>query len=158
MEIYQLDHQFFMGEAIKEAEKAGLRGDRPIGAVIVHKGEIVARGSNHIETDNHNTAHAEINAINEIPGYLRKHARECLIYSTVEPCVMCLPTIVMANIRHIVFSVKDHYMDTESLIKSSDYLNKRVHSYVGGVLEEDSLRVIKKYHPRTAKIITGELV
>lgn len=158
MEIKQLNHQLFMGEAIKEAEGAGRRGDRPIGAVIVHRGEIVARGSNHIETDNHSTAHAEIHAINQIPGYLRNNARECVMYSTVEPCVMCLPTIVMANIRHIVFSVKDDYMETRTLINNSDYLKKRVHSYVSGVLEGESLRIIRKYDPKTAKVITGELV
>lgn len=158
LDIRLFNHESYMKEALKEAEKAGERGDLPIGAVIVHEGNIIARGSNHIETTNHNTAHAEIDAINQASSYLRKHARECVIYSTVEPCVMCLPTIVMANIRHIVFATKDHYMDTESLIESHDYLKKRVHTYIGGILEEESLKVMEEYNPKAARVVRGEFV
>ncbi|MFD2044284.1 nucleoside deaminase [Ornithinibacillus salinisoli] len=148
-----LDHQTFMKEALIEAEKAGIRGDRPIGSVIIHNGVIIARGANSIETADSNVAHAEINTINKNASYLRKHARECIIYSTVEPCVMCLSTIVMANIRNIVFAVEDKYMDMEPFIASNPYIKQRVHNYVGGVLEDESIDILKRYSPEAAEVV-----
>ncbi|MUK89813.1 nucleoside deaminase [Ornithinibacillus sp. L9] len=148
-----INHETFMGEALIEAKKAGKRGDRPIGSVIVHNDEIIARGANSIETSNSNVAHAEIETINQNTAYLRKHARECIIYSTVEPCVMCLSTIVMANIRNVVFAVEDKYMNMKPFIASNPYIEKRVHNYVGGILADESLRILKKYSPEAAEVV-----
>ncbi|MFG6113836.1 nucleoside deaminase [Halobacillus sp. MO56] len=98
----ELNHEYFMKEALKEAEKAGKRNDKPIGAVIVHNGEIIARGSNKITSSKDNIAHAEIDALHNNAGYLQKHARECLLYTSVEPCIMCVSALIMANIRNVV--------------------------------------------------------
>ncbi|SES98966.1 tRNA(adenine34) deaminase [Oceanobacillus limi] len=151
--INSVDHHIFMKEALKEAEVAGKRGDRPIGSVIVHNGEIIARGSNSIETTDSNVAHAETTTIYKATSYLRTHARECIIYSTVEPCVMCLSTIVMANIRNVVFAVEDKYMNMKPFIESNPYIKQRVHHYIGGVLEEESVKILKKYSPESAEVV-----
>jgi tRNA(adenine34) deaminase len=63
--FHEYNHQSFMEEALKEAEEAGKRGDRPIGTVIVHNGTIISRGSNRISTMDSELAHAEINALNQ---------------------------------------------------------------------------------------------
>lgn len=147
------NHNFFMKEALKEAEEAGKRGDRPIGAVIVHNGTIIARGSNRINSMDSELAHAEINAMNQCASYLRKHSRECILYTTVEPCMMCLTTIVLANIRNVVFSVEDKYMEMARFIDHNHYIKKRLHHYLGGVLAEESTQLLKTYSPFMAEVV-----
>ncbi|MEH7072943.1 nucleoside deaminase [Neobacillus drentensis] len=149
----ELDHSIFMKEALKEAEEAGKRGDRPIGTIIVHNGTIISRGSNRINTMDSELAHAEINAMNQCASYLRKHARECILYTTVEPCMMCLTTIALANIRNVVFSVEDKYMDMAHFIDSNSYLKKRLHHYQGGILSDESANLLKKYSSFMAEVV-----
>jgi tRNA(adenine34) deaminase len=151
--FHEYDHLFFMKEALKEAEEAGKRGDRPIGAVIVHNGTIISRGSNRINTMDSELAHAEINAMNLCASYLRKHARECILYTTVEPCMMCLSTIILANIHNIVFAVEDKYLDMAHFIDSNTYIKKRVHNYLSGVLDEESTQLLKIYSPFMAEVV-----
>jgi len=142
-----------MEEALKEAEEAGKRGDRPIGTVIVHNGTIISRGSNRINTMDSELAHAEINALNQCASYLRKHARECVLYTTVEPCMMCLSSITLANIRNVVFAVEDKYMDMAQFIESNPYIKKRLHNYLGGVLKAESTKILKTYSPFMAEVV-----
>ncbi|MEH7095357.1 nucleoside deaminase [Neobacillus vireti] len=151
--FHDFDHSFFMREALKEAEEAGKRGDRPIGSVIVHNGLIIARGSNRINTMDSELAHAEINAMNQCAAFLRKHAGECILYTTVEPCMMCLSTIVMANIRQVVFSINDKYMEMDQFIENVPYIKKRLHQYVGGTLAEESKLLLKSYSPFMAEVV-----
>lgn len=147
------NHELFMKEALREAEEAGKRGDRAIGAVIVHEGKVIAKGSNRIVTMDSRIAHAEIAALHSCASFLKQHGPQCVIYTTLEPCVMCVTSIVMANIRNIVFAVEDGYMDVENLIASNTYLKERVHNYVGGVLEEKSLVLLGMYSPELLQMI-----
>jgi tRNA(adenine34) deaminase len=151
--FHEYNHQSFMEEALKEAEEAGKRGDRPIGTVIVHNGTIISRGSNRINTMDSELAHAEINALNQCASYLRKHARECVLYTTVEPCMMCLSSITLANIRNVVFAVEDKYMDMAQFIESNPYIKKRLHNYLGGVLKAESTKILKTYSPFMAEVV-----
>ncbi len=141
----KIDHAKYMHEAIREATEAGLRGDRPIGAVIVHKGIIISRGSSHLNTLESDVHHAENTAVLQAAAFLKKLGRECVLYTTVEPCVMCLSTIILANIRSIVFGVKDNYMATREMIEKIPYLKERVHNYKGGVLEAECIKALKSY-------------
>ena len=150
----EINHALFMKEALKEADEAGQRGDIPIGAVIVHKGIIIARGSNRLNTMESHVAHAENTAIIQCASYLTRHGRECILYTTVEPCIMCLSTAVMANIRNIVFALEDKYMNMKPFINSNPYITKRIHNYLGGIMESESLTLIEKYAPNDARIIT----
>jgi tRNA(adenine34) deaminase len=149
----ELNHQRFMEEALKEAKEAGERGDRPIGSVIVHNGKIIARGSNRSNTLNSNIAHAETTAIHNCAPYLMQNAEECVLYTTVEPCIMCLSTIVMANIRNVVFAIEDNYMNMEHFIHSNPYIKARLHHYVGGMLRDDSAEIIKAYSSFMAEVV-----
>ncbi|TMW71080.1 nucleoside deaminase [Alteribacter natronophilus] len=150
--IAGLDHHRFMKEALKEAEAAGKRGDLPIGAVIVHEGRIIARGSNMRKTMESKISHAETNAMNDCAPYLMKHAPECVIYTTVEPCIMCLTTLVMANIRSIVFAAEDKYMNMKPFIESNPYIRDRVHHYIEGVCREESEALLRQYSPYAAEL------
>ena len=101
------DHAAYMAEAIREAEAALGRGDRPIGCVIVHGQQIVGRGSNHEFTLHSKLEHAESRAMRSCAPCLYEHSDECIVYTTLAPCVMCLGMIVMANIRHVVYGADD---------------------------------------------------
>ncbi len=95
----------FMEEAVKEAEKGMAAGDGgPFGAVIVRKGEIIARGHNRVLVSNDPTAHAEICAIREASRKLdRFDLSDCEIYSTCEPCPMCFSAIHWAKMKKLYF-------------------------------------------------------
>lgn len=150
----QLNHQHYMQEALKEAKEAGERGDRPIGAVIVHNdGKIIARGSNRSNTLNSNVAHAENSAIHLCASFLMENAEDCVLYTTVEPCIMCLTTIVMANIRNVVFAIEDKYMNMEQFINSNPYIKARLHHYLGGILQEESEEIIRTYSPFMTEVV-----
>ncbi len=153
----RINHELFMREAIKEADEAGIRGDRPIGAVIMHNGIIISRSSSRRNTMESHVAHAENTAIFQCAPYLAKHGRECILYTTVEPCIMCLSTALMANIQSIVFAVEDRYMNMKSFIESHPYIQRKLLNYVGGVLLDESLSLLEKYTPYDAKIITTGL-
>jgi len=95
----------FMREAIKEAE-AGMRGGRggPFGCVIVRKGEIVARGNNRVTSTNDPTAHAEVTAIREACTALKTfQLDDCELYTSCEPCPMCLAAIYWARIPTVYY-------------------------------------------------------
>ncbi|MCM3740102.1 tRNA adenosine(34) deaminase TadA [Oceanobacillus luteolus] len=98
----------FMLEAIKEAKKAREMAEVPIGAVIVHEGEIIARGHNLRETSQETLSHAELIAIaeaNEKIGSWR--LEDCTLYVTLEPCPMCAGAIVQSRIKRVVYGAPD---------------------------------------------------
>ncbi len=100
--------EVFMREAIEEARKAMQIGEVPIGAVVVCGGVVVGRGHNLTETTTDPTAHAEIIAIREAARSIRNwRLTDCVIYSTVEPCVMCTGALVLARIKEVVYGVPD---------------------------------------------------
>jgi tRNA(adenine34) deaminase len=153
IDLNTIDHTIFMKEALREALKAGKRGDRPIGAVIVYNGQIISRGSSKFKTRQSNVAHAENTAIIKCESFLKDNGPECVLYTTVEPCIMCLSTAVFANIRSIVFGVEDKYMNMKPFIQSNPYISSRIHNYIPGILENESIAILKKYTPEDARII-----
>jgi tRNA(adenine34) deaminase len=141
-----LDHEHFMREALKEAELAGLAGERPSGAVIVHAGQIVGRDHARHKERQSKLAHAEMNAFYGAQQYLFTHYRECGLYTTVEPCVMCLGTLVMLDIHHVVFALADRWIRPAEMLQI-EYVRRHIDHYQGGVLEEASLALWEKYRP-----------
>lgn len=97
-----------MGEALAEAEAAAARGEVPVGAVIVHAGEIVARAGNRTREFSDATAHAEMLAIREASQKLSlERLGEADLYVTLEPCTMCAGAISFARIRRLYFGAAD---------------------------------------------------
>lgn len=144
--------EFFMQEALREAEAALERGDRPIGAVIVHNGQVIARGANTFTTGKSDIAHAELNALLRCTAYLQEHGHECVIYTTCEPCIMCLGAIIMANIRAIVFGMPDNYIEGRQVIQAVPYIGKRVHRYQGGVLQNECIQLFRRFSEAEAAL------
>ncbi len=99
---------FFMQQALKEAQIALAAGEVPIGAVIVHKGNIIGRGHNLTQRLKDVTAHAEMQAFTAAANHLGgKYLVDCTLYVTVEPCVMCAGAAYWTHITRIVFGTKD---------------------------------------------------
>jgi len=101
-------NESFMREAIKQAKKAASIGETPVGAVIVHKGKIIARGYNKREKNKCVLEHAEINAIKKASKVLGGwRLPECDMYVTLEPCPMCSGAIIQARIDNLYFGAYD---------------------------------------------------
>ena len=98
----------YMQAAIAEAQLARAKGEVPIGAVIVHQGQVIGRGHNLRETSNDPTSHAEMVAIRraaQVIGHWR--LLDTTLYVTLEPCVMCMGAIILARIPRLVYACRD---------------------------------------------------
>ena len=101
--------EFYMNEAIQLARLAEEIDEVPVGAIIVHKGEIIARGYNKRETDRCATHHAELLAIEEACHVLGGwRLPNCTLYVTLEPCPMCAGAIINSRIGRVVFGTPDN--------------------------------------------------
>ncbi|HZP22619.1 MAG TPA: tRNA adenosine(34) deaminase TadA [Terriglobales bacterium] len=100
--------EFWMEEALREAQRALALGEVPVGAVVVRHGRIIARGCNRPISGNDPTAHAEIVAIREAALALDNYRLlDCDLYVTIEPCAMCSGAITHARIRRLVYGADD---------------------------------------------------
>jgi tRNA(adenine34) deaminase len=100
--------EYFMRLALREAERALEHDDVPIGAVVVHDGEVIGATRNERELRADPTAHAEILALRESAGKLGSwRLLDCMLYVTLEPCAMCAGAIVLARIPRVVYGADD---------------------------------------------------
>lgn len=103
-----LTDEYFMKQALAEARLAAEEGEVPVGAVVVCNNQIIARGHNQTERLNDPTAHAEMIALTAATGVLgAKYLPDCILYVTVEPCIMCAGAIGWAQVSTIVYGASD---------------------------------------------------
>jgi tRNA(adenine34) deaminase len=94
--------------ALREAERALEHDDVPIGAVVVHEGEVIGVGANERELRGDPTAHAEVLALREASARLESwRLLDCVLYVTLEPCAMCAGAIVLARVPRVVYGAPD---------------------------------------------------
>src|SRR5215216_2661674 len=106
MELYT--DEYFMREALKEAQKAFDINEIPVGAVVVCKNRVIARAHNQTEKLTDATAHAEMLAVTAAANYLgSKYLSECTLYVTLEPCVMCAGALHWVQLQKLVFGASD---------------------------------------------------
>lgn len=100
--------EYFMEKALDQAMIGLEKGEIPVGAVIVSNNRIIAKGHNLTETLNDVTAHAEIQSITSAAGFLGgKYLNSCILYVTLEPCVMCAGALYWSQIAGVVFGASD---------------------------------------------------
>ncbi len=138
----------FMLLALKEAKKALLIDEVPVGCVIVYNNKVVARGYNKREKEQDATSHAEINAIRKASKKINNwRLCDMDLYVTVEPCIMCAGAIMWSRFRRVIYGAKDPKggaLGTSINIFDTPNINHHP-EIVGGVLEEECSSIIKNY-------------
>ena len=140
--------ELLMREALVQAKKALKKGEVPIGAVVALGDKIIGRGHNQPITKKDPTAHAEIIALKEASNRLDNYRlNEAIIYTTLEPCLMCAGALVHARIKKIIFAAQDVksgvVVNNGGLIQS-EFLNHKV-SFEGGILEKQASKLLKDF-------------
>ena len=143
MEIENLfDDTYFMKKALQEAKDAFEKGEVPVGAVIVIKNKIIARGHNLTEQLNDVTAHAEMQAITSGANFLGgKYLTGCTLYVTLEPCQMCAGALYWSQISKIVYGAPD-------LERGYNVMGTILHpktEVISGVMEKEASELLKRF-------------
>lgn len=146
----------FMSLALEEAGIALEENHVPVGAVIVWNNQVIARTRNQVEAMESSLAHAEMLALQSAQQFLFHHRGECTIYTTLEPCMMCLGAIVYAGFARLVVAALAPGVGALDLLKLSDYYGSRSPGIVAGVLEKESRDLILEYYHRTG--LRGDLL
>ena len=133
----------YMKQALQEAHKAFSEGEVPIGAVIVCRGQIIARGHNLTERLHDVTAHAEMQAITAATERLGgKYLTDCTLYVTVEPCIMCAGALGWSQIPRVVYGAGDEKRGFRRFAPKALHPRCEV---VAGVLEEECAALMKSF-------------
>jgi len=135
--------EYFMREALKEAKLALNKDEVPVGAVIVYNQQIIARGHNLTETLTDVTAHAEMQTFTSAANYIGgKYLKDCSLYVTLEPCIMCAGASYWTQISRLVFGAYDQKRGFSKLNVSILHPSTKI---IGGVLEEDCALLIQNF-------------
>jgi len=147
MELFS--DEYFMQEALKEAQKAFHKDEVPVGAVIVWNNQVIARAHNLTETLNDVTAHAEMQAFTTAAGVSGgKYLADCTLFVTLEPCVMCAGASAWTHIGRIVYGADDEKKGF-TLLKES-IIHPRT-TITRGVLRKDCSALLKEFFSKKRK-------
>ncbi|MCI5449461.1 MAG: tRNA adenosine(34) deaminase TadA [Coriobacteriaceae bacterium] len=145
------DDEKFMALALEEATRAAELGEVPIGAVVVHDGEVIARAGNRRETDADPAAHAEFSALMRASRVLgRWRLTGCTVYVTLEPCLMCAGLMVNSRIDRCVFGAPDPKGGAVGTLYDVSHDARLNHEFEveGGVLEAECAEVLRAFFKR----------
>lgn len=146
MELYS--HEYFMNEAFKEAQKAFALNEVPVGAVIVAGNRIIGRGHNLTEQLNDVTAHAEMQAITAAANLIgAKYLDECILYVTLEPCVMCAGALFWSQITQVVYSTPD---PKRGFSNTGNLLHPKT-KVISGIMESECASLLKDFFKKLRK-------
>jgi tRNA(adenine34) deaminase len=147
-----------MQAALAEAEAAGKHGEYPIGAVVVIDGAVVSRGRSRNRAARSPLAHAELEALQAGGEALLEHHDRAVLFTTVEPCPLCLGAAVMADVPHIVFAHPDPAVQARETIDRVPYIGSHIDTYVGGILRDESRALFERYEPRLLGLLDDQVV
>jgi tRNA(adenine34) deaminase len=140
--------EYFMMLALREAERALEHDDVPIGAVIVHEGEVIAAARNERELRRDPTAHAEMLALREASQRLESwRLPDTVLYVTLEPCAMCAGAIVLARVPRVVYAADDPKAGAAGSVLNvlaEPRLNHRP-TVAGGLLAQDAADLLRAF-------------
>jgi tRNA(adenine34) deaminase len=143
--------EYFMREALKEAQKAYEIGEVPVGAVVVCRNRVIARAHNQTEKLTDATAHAEMLAVTSAANHLgSKYLNECTLYVTLEPCVMCAGALHWVQLQKLVFGASD--IQRGYTLVDTPLLHPKT-QVVKGVKSEESKILIAEFFKRLRKTL-----
>lgn len=135
-------YEYYMKMALQEAEAALEKDEVPIGCVVVSNNRVIARAHNLTETLNDVTAHAEMQAITSAANFLGgKYLKNCTLYVTLEPCVMCSGALSWSQISKVVIGARD---------EQRGFINKHLSLHpkteiVTGIMENECSMIVKEF-------------
>ena len=147
--------EYYMEQALKEAEKAYKKLEVPVGAVIVKDGKIIARGHNQKETKTDTTKHAEMIAIQKASKKLKSwRLIDCEMYITLEPCTMCAGAIINSRIKKIYIGAMDEKTGAVGSILNlfEDYTFNHKVEVEKGIKQEECENILKQFFKELRKI------
>ncbi|HEX6914948.1 MAG TPA: nucleoside deaminase [Chitinophagaceae bacterium] len=140
-----LNDEYFMHQALLQAQYAYEDDEVPVGAVVVLNNKIIARAHNQVERLNDPTAHAEMIALTSAFNYLgSKYLPEAVLYVTVEPCLMCCGAMYWGKIGKIVYGCSDEKNGYKHITGEVWPFHPRT-TLVKGVLEEECAALMKSF-------------
>jgi tRNA(adenine34) deaminase len=147
-ERFSLRDEYFMRLALREAERALEHDDVPIGAVLVHDGEVLSAAHNERELREDPTAHAEILAVREAAAALGTwRLLDTVLYVTLEPCAMCAGALVLARVPRVIYGATDPKAGAAGSVLdvlAEPRLNHRP-EVAGGLLSEECGRLLRQF-------------
>lgn len=145
-------------EALLEAKAAGESGEYPIGAVVVIDGQVVSRGRSRQRELRSQLAHAELEALQRGGEPVCSRHDEAVLFTTVEPCPLCLGAAVMADVPHIVFAHPDPAVQATEIIERVPYVGSHIDTYIGGVLRDEARALFQRYEPKMIPYLDDQVV
>ena len=145
----------FMRDAIALAQLAWDAGEVPVGAVVVKDNEIIGRGFNQPITSNDPTTHAEIVALRDAAQHLKNYRLvDCVLYVTLEPCMMCVGAMLHARLRRVVFGASDPKTGACGSVINLPAEEKLNHhaTFEGGVLSEECSAMLRAFFQARRKV------
>lgn len=140
--------EYFMKKALQEAQEAYDRGEVPVGAVIVVNNIVIARSHNLTELLHDVTAHAEMQAITAAANYLGgKYLKDCTLYVTLEPCIMCTGALYWSQIRRVVYGATD---PKRGGISGGTLLHPKT-LVQSGIMEKECLEMLQSFFQEKRK-------
>jgi tRNA(adenine34) deaminase len=140
-----MDDEYFMRQALAQAQQAFEEDEVPIGAVIVINNKIIARGHNQVEKLNDPTAHAEILALTSAFNFLgSKYLPDASLYVTIEPCLMCAGAMYWSKIGRIVYGAPDAKNGYLHITKDNSPFHPKT-ELIKGFLREECAELIKTF-------------
>ena len=142
------DDRKWMRLALRQALRALETNDVPVGAIAVHRGEMIGRGHNRREADKDPTAHAELLAMREAAAALHTwRLDDVTLYCTLEPCAMCAGAMVLARLPRLVFAASDPKAGAAGSVfdlTRHHRLNHRVH-VDGGLFADEAAELLRRF-------------
>ena len=146
-----VEDQRFMDLALAQARLAAEMGEVPVGAVVVHEGEVIAQAHNRREVDADPTAHAELIAMRDAAQKLGDwRLEDCTVYVTLEPCAMCAGLMVNARVSRCVYAATDPrggFLGTLGDLSSHPVLNHRF-EVTTGIRSEEAAEALRSFFRR----------
>jgi len=131
-----------MKKAFEEAKYAFFKNEVPVGCVIVNNNDIISRSSNMVELLNDSTAHAELIAITSAQNSLNsKNLDNCILYTTLEPCLMCYGAIYWSKINTVVYGASDK---KRGFSRQSIDLDRKI-NIINGFMEKESKELLDSF-------------
>ncbi len=131
-----------MKKAFEEAKYAFFKNEVPVGCVIVNNNDVISRSSNMVELLNDSTAHAELIAITSAQNSLNsKNLDNCILYTTLEPCLMCYGAIYWSKINTVVYGASDK---KRGFSRHSINLDRKI-NIINGFMEKESKELLDRF-------------